>query len=71
MAIDDSWEFYILTEGFQNTSFTLVILSTVTVFDLVKTTQARVVAGLGLGITATVGLSSDRHSTGNRRDHHR
>lgn len=70
MAIDDSWEFYILTEGFQNSSFTLVILSTVTVFDLVKTTQARVVAGLSLGITATVGLSSDRHSTGNRRDHH-
>lgn len=55
-----------------NTTFiiTLVILATVTVFDLVKPSQARVVAGLSLGIAATVGLSSDRHSTGDRRDHH-
>lgn len=59
------------TQGIQHSSITLVILSTVTVFDLVKTSQARVVAGLSLGITATVGLSSDRHSTGDRRDHHR
>lgn len=55
-----------------NYSFiTLVIFSTVTVFDLVKTSQARVVAGLSLGIAATVGLSCDRHSTGDSGHHHR
>lgn len=50
---------------------TLVVLSTVAIFDLVKTSQARVVAALGLGVTAAVGLSGDGHCTGDRRDHHR
>lgn len=67
---NDYW-LHFLTQGIQRSSITLVILSTVAVFDLVKASQARVVAALSLGITATVGLSSDRHSTGDRRDHHR
>lgn len=50
---------------------TLVIFSTVAVFDLVKASQARVVAAVSLGVTAAVGLPSDGHCTGDRRDHHR
>lgn len=56
---------------FGGLGLTLVILSTVAVFDLVKASQARVVAAVSLGVTTAVGLSSDRHCTGHRRDHHR
>lgn len=51
-------------------SCTLVILSTVAVFNLEKASQARVVAGLCLGITTTVGLSGDGYCAGDRWDHH-
>lgn len=54
----------------QQLSCTLVIFSTVAVFHLVKTSQARVVAGVCLWIAATVRLSGDGHCTGDWRDHY-
>jgi len=54
----------------QELSCTLVILATVAVFNLVKSSQARVIVGLSLGVAATEGFSSDRHGTGDRGDHH-
>lgn len=49
-------------------SCTLVVLSTVAVFHLVKASHAGI-AAVSLRIAATVGLSCDRHGTGDWRDH--
>ncbi|TNN83426.1 hypothetical protein EYF80_006407 [Liparis tanakae] len=54
----------------QELSCTLVILATVAVFNLVETSQTRVIVGLSLGVAATEGFSSDRNGTGDRGDHH-
>lgn len=58
-----------LFEDMQQLYRTLVILSAVTVLDLMKTSQTRVVAGLNLRVAAAVRLSRDGHRTGDRRDH--